>query len=125
MIKDSFKGFVSNRFGRLGELLSMFVNHKLTIDSFFEYQVDIRTNKLVLAVHAYYNSTWFSLFCKVGSIFYKKVTIPINRVLGIDEHKDTSVSHRSWGGKRQEFNTIIQNLKCMMDEINNSTSGVK
>ena len=103
----------------------MFVNHKLTIDSFFEYQVDICTNKLVVAVHTYYNSTWFFLCCKVASIFYKKVTIPISRVLGIDEHKDTSVSHRSWGGERQEFNTIIQNLKCMMDEINNSSIGVK
>ena len=34
------------------------------------------------------------------------------------------VSDRSWSSVRQEFNTIIQNLKCMMDETNNSSSGV-
>ena len=31
LIKDNFEGFVSNRFGHLGELSSMFVNHKLTL----------------------------------------------------------------------------------------------
>ena len=39
-IKDSFKGFVSNRFRCMGELSSMFVNHKLTIDSFFDIQIN-------------------------------------------------------------------------------------
>ena len=34
------------------------------------------------------------------------------------------VSDWSWSGARQQFNTIIQNLKCMMDETNNSWSGV-
>ena len=32
------------------------------------------------------------------------------------------VSDWSWSGARQEFNTIIKNLKCMMDETNISLS---
>ena len=34
------------------------------------------------------------------------------------------VSDWSWSGVRQRFNTTVQNLKCMMDKINISLSGV-
>ena len=55
LIKDIFKGFVSNRYGCLGELSSMFLNHNLTIGLFFLNQVDIQKNKLEVAMHVYYN----------------------------------------------------------------------
>ena len=41
LIKDSFKGFVSNRYGCLGELSSMFVKRNLTIYPFLN-QVDVK-----------------------------------------------------------------------------------
>ena len=56
-INDSFNDFVSNRYGCLGELSSMFRNHNPTIDLFFVNQVDIHINKLVVAVDASYKNT--------------------------------------------------------------------
>ena len=58
------------------------------IDLCFVNQVDIHTNKLVLVVHVYYNSAWFSLYCEAASIFHEKNTIPFKRCLGIDEYRD-------------------------------------
>ena len=86
--KDSFKDFPSNRYGCLGELSSMFLNHNLTIDLFFVNQVDVRISKLEVAVYAYYNIAWFFLYCKIASIVHKKNIIPVNKCLGIDEYKD-------------------------------------
>ena len=88
LIKDSFKGFVSNRYRCLGELSSMFLNRNLTIDLFFVNQVDIHVRKFVVAVHAYYNIAWFSLYCEVASMFHEKITIHIKKYLGTDEYKD-------------------------------------
>ena len=39
-------------------------------------------------MHAYYNKAWLSLCCGIVSIFYEKATIPVKRVIGIDEYKD-------------------------------------
>ena len=61
-----FKGFVSNRFGRIGELSNLFLDHEKAIDAFFNNQVDEHSNKLVLAVSCYYNSEWFKM-CFWGS----------------------------------------------------------
>ena len=43
-LKAGFKGFVSNRFGRLGELSKASENHKELLNAFFDQQ-----NKLMLA----------------------------------------------------------------------------
>ena len=71
MSKDSFKDFVANRYGCLGELSSMFVNHNLTIVflGFFANQVDIHTNKLAVEVHAYYTM----LGSPFAGTFHKKL----------------------------------------------------
>ena len=36
LLKSQFKGFISNRFGRLGELSSLFILHKGMITSFLK-----------------------------------------------------------------------------------------
>ena len=50
-LKNDFKGFISNRFGRIGELSSAIKEHVIYIRQFFEEQVDENANKLVLAVY--------------------------------------------------------------------------
>ena len=64
------------------------INHNLIIDLFFVNQVDIYINTLEVAVHAYYNISWFFFYCEVASIFHKKITVPIKRCWGVDEYKD-------------------------------------
>ena len=39
LLKLQFKGFISNRFGRLGELSSLFSQHKATLLVFFDKQI--------------------------------------------------------------------------------------
>ena len=73
-----------NRFGRIGELSSAFVLHKTLLEVFFEKQVDTHANKLVLAVHCYFTSKWFTRCCEVAKFFYESITLPIKKVLGID-----------------------------------------
>ena len=51
--KNEFKGFISNRFGRIGELSHLLIDHLQHIRDFFEEYVDENSNKLVLAVHTY------------------------------------------------------------------------
>ena len=81
---------------------------------------------MVVAAHAYHNIAWFSLHCEAGGIFHEKVTTPIKRSLAIDEYKDICfILLMMWYNTiRQGLNTIVQNLKCMMDKININLSGV-
>ena len=81
---------------------------------------------MVVAVHAYHNIAWFSLFCEAAGIFHEKTKISIKRCLDIDEYKDIffTLTMKWFNTIRQGFNTIVQNLKCMMDKINISLSGV-
>ena len=46
----SFRGFVSNRFGRIAELAKVYLQHQEHIRAVFEAVVDVNSNKLVLAV---------------------------------------------------------------------------
>ena len=81
---------------------------------------------MVVAVHAYHNIAWFSLFCEAAGIFHEKTKISIKRCLDIDEYKDIffTLTMKWFNTIRQGFNTIVQNLKCMMDKINISLSSV-
>ena len=46
----TFKGFVSNRFGRIAEIAKYFIDNKCAILEFFRERVDEHSNQLVLAV---------------------------------------------------------------------------
>ena len=58
--------------------------------------------------------------------YYEKITIPIKRCLDIDEYKYICfrLIMEWYNTTGQGFNTIVQNLKLMMDKINISLSGV-
>ena len=56
---ETFKGFQSNRFGRMGYLASLFVAQHHEIQDFWTECIDEHSNKLVLAVTAYIDSPCF------------------------------------------------------------------
>ena len=97
-LKNEFKGFISNRFGRIGELSHAIQNDIVHIRTFFEELVDENANKLVLAVYNYIQSEWFLTCCNVAARFYHEITIPIKRLIGMDEFKDSKSDKRSWKG---------------------------
>ena len=83
LLKDGFKGFVSNRFRSIGELSALFIYHHGMIDVFFEKLVDIHAYKLVLATSSYQKSKWFIMCCKIACFFDKSLTVPIKKQLAL------------------------------------------
>ena len=112
LLKNGFNGFVSNRFGRLGELSAAVVTHAPLMDKFFDNQVDEHSNKLVLAVSCFKESDWFLLCAEVSSHFYSTVCLPIKFLLGIDEYKDKVYpGGRSWKMSKEKLFLILESLK--------------
>ena len=120
-LKNEFKGFISNRFGRVGELSHSVCKHISNIRRFFEEYINENSNKLVLAVDSYIESEWFLTCCEIASMFYQDITITIKRVIGIDQFKDTHSDKRTWVGIKEEFEQIIQKLEVTVQAP--STSG--
>ena len=110
-LKNEFKGFTSNRFGRVGELSDSFQKHLVYIITFFDEYVDENDNKLVLAVYNYIKSDWFLICCNVVASFYHQITIPIKKLIGMDEFKDTKCLARTWKGMKDKFNVILKQLE--------------
>ena len=52
-------------------------------------------NKLFLAVHIYQRSEWFLFGCEIAGQFHEVVTVPIKKIIGMDEFKDTACLNRS------------------------------
>ena len=70
---NSFKGFKSNRFGRIGKMAELFLQHKEQLKIFFTEVVDEKSNLLVQAMSTYIHSEWFELACQVYSVFSQQV----------------------------------------------------
>ena len=87
LLRSGFKGLVSNKFGRVGELSKATDSQQQLLELFFERWVDVHANKLFLAVDAYLKSRWLTNCCAIASTFYDEVVIPIKKVIGIDEFK--------------------------------------
>ena len=121
LVKKGFKGFVSNRFGRIGELSTAVVKHKSILEKFFEKQVNEHANKLVLAVSCYTNSQWFNLCCEVSLFFYDFVSLPFKCVIGIDEFKKTSNPKRSWRGIKEFFSDKLNDLEKVAENNDGGT----
>ena len=83
VMKNEFKGFISNRFGRIGELSHLVIDHLQHIRNFFEEYVNENSNKLVLAVYTYVKSEWFLTCCEIAAQFYQDITIPIKQLIGM------------------------------------------
>ena len=65
----------------------------------------------MLSVFVYKNSGWFNMCCRLSSYFHQSVTLPLKKLIGIDEFQTQKFEHRSWKGLRSEFEAIIGNLK--------------
>ena len=50
---EGFRGFLANRFGRIAELVQEYLDHRESIQAFFDAVVDVNSNKLVLAVSTF------------------------------------------------------------------------
>ena len=100
---SNFKGFVSNRFGRIAELSKIHINQKGYIQKFFEEVVDINSNNLVLAVATYIQNDWFTqcsgIYAEIGDM----IIFPLMLFLGIDEDNSIENEKRNWEGIKKVF----------------------
>ena len=111
LLKEGFDGFCSNRFGRIGQISVTVLKHQSTIKKYFDKAVNEHANKLVLAVHAYQRSEWFLFGCEIASQFHEVVTLPIKKIIGMDEFKDTDCQNRSWNGLKVFFKDLLNTLE--------------
>ena len=65
VLSKPFLGFSSNRFGRLAELSTLFLDHRPLLFAFFDKVVDENQNKLQLACSCYLKSEWFRVCCEI------------------------------------------------------------
>ena len=110
---DKFKGFRSNRFGRIPYLSSVVLDHHDLLKKFFDENVDENANKLVLACFSFLSSNWFLLCCKVCSRFKTLIVDDIMSALGIDNAKKEMSDYRSWSGMKILFAKKLELLLNM------------
>ena len=111
LLSRCFLGFNSNRFGRLADLSSLFLEHVEVIKEFYDHVVDENQNQLHLACFYYLNSEWFLLCCKIASILNKLLVTPLCLALGIDKYKKVRSEHRSWFGLKERIPELLRNLE--------------
>lgn len=109
--RAGFKGFKSNRFGRIAETAKQFLKMREHILNFFEAIVDVNANKLVLAVSAYLQCEWFLTCSEVYGEIGDMVIFPLLNLLGIDRARSEKRDDRNWVGVRQFFETKLQELQ--------------
>ena len=81
---SNFKGFRSNRFGRISGMATLYLKHKNDLVNYFDSTVNENSNMLVLASHLYFYNDRFDLGCKVYSFFGTMLIEPLMSILGID-----------------------------------------
>ena len=111
--KDSFKGFQSNRIGRIAFLASLYLEHKIDLLRFFEEIVDENSNKLVLALSDYLSSEWFSTGCEIFKSIGYLIINPLCDILGIDDFGKTKRDDRNWQCVKDFFEKKIKELKTI------------
>ena len=87
------------------------LKHQAMIKKYFDKAVNEHANKLVLAVHAYQRSEWFLFGCEIAGQFHEVVTVPIKKIIGMDEFKDTACASRSWNGLKIFFRDLLKTLE--------------
>ena len=114
---SNFKGFVSNRFGRIAELSQIHIIHKDHIKKFFDDVVDINSNNLVLAVSTFIQNDWFTqcseLYTEIGDM----VIFPLMEFIGIDNKNAIKNAERSWSGIEIFFDHKLSVLKDYKETI--------
>ena len=71
-----------------------------------------------MAVDAYLKSPWFLQCCTIACTFYEQVTIPIKKIIGIDEFKKLK-GDMSWTSIKKEFERIILVLVELEEDTGN------
>ena len=108
---SNFKGFQSNRFGRISSMAKLFLQHKPDLLRFFETHVDEHSNQLVLALSNYFQNSWFELGCQVYSMFGDLLINPLCQVLGIDQFSKIKNPDRNWAGVKSFFEAKLVEIK--------------
>ena len=109
---EDFKGFQTNRFGRTSFLASLYLKHQQDLTRYFDEEVDENSNRLVLALTAYFQSDWFTMGCRVYSTFESIIIKPLCVLLGIDANKSVNREDRNWIGVKVFFETKLTELKA-------------
>ena len=108
---SNFKGFQSNRFGRISSMAKLFLQHKPDLLRFFETHVDEHSNQLVLALSNYFQNSWFELGCQVFSMFGDLLINPLCQLLGIDQFAKIKNPDRNWAGVKSFFEGKLEEIK--------------
>ena len=115
-----FLGFDSNRFGRLADLSTLFLEHLPLLIDFFDHVIDENQNKLHLACFCYLKSEWFKLCCQIINELNEILVQPLQLALGIDKYKKKRSEHRSWHGLKELSPDLLRKL----DDASDSKSGI-
>ena len=116
--KYGFKGFKSNRFGRIAEIACQFLRMRDSILQFFETTIDIHSNKLVLAVSTYVECKWFVMCCELYQLIGDLIIFPLLDLLGIDNRGAGMKEQRDWYGVKDFFKSKIPEVEKLMEEKN-------
>ena len=117
-----FKGFSSNRFGRIADISRTFNGMREDIMMFFDEYINVNSNKLVLAVATYIESDWFLLCSKIYEELGNDIIFPLIEILGIDKAKKTKRNDRNWNGLKFFFQMKIEELKEKRKKLNNKVN---
>ena len=119
-ISNTFKGFVSNRFGRIAELAKTFLSHQEYIIAFFEAVVDENSNKLVLAVATFVQNEWFSECARIYAKLGELIIFPLIEFLGIDKQGEKN-AERNWSSAKTFFEhklSLLKDMQTVIEEAN-------
>ena len=114
-VKDTFKGFQSNRIGRIAHLASLFIQHRNDLISFFDEVVDENSNRLVLCLFDYLRSGWFKTGCEIYNDFNNIIIGPLCDILGIDKYGEMKRMDRNWIGVKNFFGLKLKELENLSE----------
>lgn len=114
----TFKGFKSNRFGRVAEIDKEFLLLRDLIIEFFEACIDTNSNKLVLAVSAFLESDWFQICCQVYAEVGDLLVFPLMDLLGIDRKKDTHKT--TWKDVQNFFQIKLKEIESKIAALSDT-----
>ncbi|ESO93019.1 hypothetical protein LOTGIDRAFT_162043 [Lottia gigantea] len=120
--QSGFKGFVSNRFGRIVELAKLYLQNEDNIKQFFNAVVDGHSYKLVLAVSTFIDNAWFKCCTEVYSAIGDLLIFPLMDLIGIDGRKDDA-RRRSWEQVRVFFQSQLQSLELHQKNLSRAETG--
>ena len=115
---NNFKGFISNRFGRIAELAKIFLTNQDYIKAFFQAVVDTNSNKFVLAAATFIQNEWFIEFSRIYVKIAKLIIFLLMDFLGIDR-KTQQYEERSWTLAKVFFDhklSLLKYIKSIVEE---------